>query len=187
MRPRIGLVGSILRANVRAYAALGSPVAAVVKNDGYGWGAARIAREIDDLVEGYVVADDVEFWALRMRTRRPIRLCSKPPTPRRSRHSARTAVCPTLRRLRRSMQPPRSPQRQIAASPFAIGIIDSAGWAGIRAADAAAFAALCAVHDLRVELWTHITSAARAGATGNAFDSAVAAFRRRARRLRRNR
>ena len=31
MRPRIALVGSILRANVRAYAALGSPVAAVVK------------------------------------------------------------------------------------------------------------------------------------------------------------
>jgi len=73
VRPRITLAGPILRANVRAYAALGSPIAAVVKNDGYGWGAARVAREIDDLVESYVVADEAEFWALRMRTRRPIR------------------------------------------------------------------------------------------------------------------
>jgi alanine racemase len=176
MRPCIGLVGSILRANVRAYAALGSPVAAVVKNDGYGWGAARIAREIDDLVEGYVVADDVEFWALRMRTRRPIRLLEAADPAKIAALCAHGGV-PNVT----------TPEALAAAAAFAaaanrrvtirIGIIDSAGWSGIRAADAAEFAALCAVHDLRVELWTHITSAARAGAAGNAFDSAVAAFR----------
>ncbi len=74
MRPRVELEGSILRRNVRAFTAFGAPVAAVVKNDGYGWGAARIVREIDEVVESYVVTDETEFWALRMHTRRPIRL-----------------------------------------------------------------------------------------------------------------
>jgi len=176
MRPRIQLVGSILRANVRAYAALGSPVAAVVKNDGYGWGAARIAREVDDSVESYVVADGVEFWALSMHTHRPIRLLE-------------AADPATIAALCAHGGVPNVTTREAvaAAAAFAaaanrrvtvrVGIIDVAGWSGIPARDAGAFAALCAGHDLRVELWTHITSAARADEAANAFESAIVVFR----------
>jgi alanine racemase len=176
MRPRISLVGSILRANVRAYAALGSPVAAVVKNDGYGWGAARIAREIDDLVESYIVADEAEFWALRMRTRRPIRLLEAADPARMAALCAHGAI-PNVT----------TPEAIAAAGAFGsvagqsptirIGIIDAAGWAGIPPAAVPDFAAMCAQQAVRVELWTHITSAARSEQTLNAFESAVVAFR----------
>ncbi|MBV8581236.1 MAG: alanine racemase, partial [Candidatus Eremiobacteraeota bacterium] len=58
MGPAITLDGAALRANAAAFAALGAPVAAVLKNDGYGWGARRLARELDAVVESYVVADE---------------------------------------------------------------------------------------------------------------------------------
>ncbi len=176
MRPRIALVGSILRANVRAYAALGSPVAAVVKNDGYGWGAALIAREIDDVVESYVVADEAEFWALRMRTRRPIRLLAA------AEPGSIAAICAhggvpnltTREAVSAAAAFAAAAQRRVTVR---IGIFDSAGWSGIAPGDTGAFAALCAGRDLSVELWTHITSPSRAQQTMRAFETAVAQFR----------
>ncbi len=176
MRPRIVLAGSVLRANVRAYAALGSPVAAVVKNDGYGWGAARIAREIDDLVESYIVADEAEFWALRMRTRRPIRLLEA---------ADPASIAPLC--ANGGIPNVTTPEAVAAAGAFAatagrkvtirIGVVDAAGWAGIAAGAAPAFAALCADLDLRVELWTHISSPRRSEQIMRAFQSAGDAFR----------
>lgn len=176
MRPRIELAGSIMRANVRAYAALGAPVAAVVKNDGYGWGAARIVREIDDVVESYVVADEAEFWALRMHTRRPIR-CLAQTAP-----AAIAAICahggiPNVE-TRAGVDAAAAFATQ-AGRPVTIrvGIVDAAGWSGIAAAHAGAFAALCARADLRVELWTHISSPDRFARTRHDFAAAVGAFR----------
>ncbi|MEA2690043.1 MAG: hypothetical protein QOD51_2650, partial [Candidatus Eremiobacteraeota bacterium] len=64
MEPAISLDGDTLRANVAAFAALGAPVAAVVKHDGYGWGARRLARELDGVVESYFVSDEDELAAL---------------------------------------------------------------------------------------------------------------------------
>jgi alanine racemase len=166
----------VLRANVRAYAALGAPVAAVVKNDGYGWGAARLAREIDELVDSYIVADVAEFWALRMRTRRPIRLLAAADP------AEIAAVCAhggipnvtTADAVRAAGVYAAQARRDVTVR---VGIIDAAGWSGIAAADAGAFAELCAREGLRVEMWTHITSAARRAATLNAFDAAVVVFR----------
>jgi alanine racemase len=161
---------------VRAYAALGSPVAAVLKNDGYGWGAPRIVREIDDLVESYVVADEAEFWALRMRTRRAIRLLEA------ARPDNIAAIC-----AHGGIPNVTTRDAVLAAAAFAatanarvtvrVGIIDVAGWSGIAAADAGAFAQLCAAHDVRVELWTHITSSARLASVASVLESAVAVFR----------
>ncbi len=176
MQPRIELSGSVLRANVRAYAALGSPVAAVLKNDGYRWGAARVAREIDDVVESYVVADEAEFWGLRMHTRRPIRLLE-------AAHPATLAALCAHGAIPNIV----TAQAIAAAAAFSeqtrrrltirIGIVDAAGWSGIAVDDAPAFAALCAEHDLRVELWTHFSSPARFDATAGALETAVRAFR----------
>ncbi|MDQ6943661.1 MAG: alanine racemase, partial [Candidatus Eremiobacteraeota bacterium] len=74
MRPEITLDSAALRANVAAFAALGAPVAAVVKHDGYGWGARLLARELDAVVESYVVSDEDELAALRPATDKPVRL-----------------------------------------------------------------------------------------------------------------
>jgi alanine racemase len=176
VRPRIALSGPVLRANVRAYAALGSPVAAVVKNDGYGWGAARIAREIDDLVESYVVADEDEFWALRMRTLRPIRLLGAAAPANIAQLCAHGAI-PNVTSGDEVRAAAAFGAKANRRASVRVGIIDSAGWSGISAADAGSFAALCARYDLRVELWTHITSETRMTATLNVFESAVAQFR----------
>jgi alanine racemase len=112
-----------------------------------------------------------------MRTRRPIRLLE----------AAAPASIPALC-ANGGIPNLTTPAAVAAAGAFAatagqrvtvrVGIVDAAGWAGIPAADAGAFAALCAQRDLRVELWTHITSPARGEQTVNAFDSAVVAFRR---------
>lgn len=165
-----------MRANVRAYAAFGAPVAAVVKNNAYGWGVARVVREIDDLIESYFVADEAEFWTLRMCTRRPIRLLA-PAAPQHIAEICARGGIPNIA----------ARDGVAAAAAFAatagravtirVGIIDAAGWSGIAAADAAAFGAMCAGLGVRVELWTHITSAARAAAAVQTFERGVGAFR----------
>ncbi|GAC1433162.1 MAG: hypothetical protein NVSMB5_26920 [Candidatus Velthaea sp.] len=168
MRPTIGLDGAALRANVRAFAALGAPVAAVVKNDGYNWGAGKIVREIDALVESYVVADEDEFWALRVSTRKPVRLLGDVAPGRIAALLAHGAV------------PNVSTRAGIDAARGAVvrvGIIDAAGWSGIAARDAGEFARACAAAGVAVELWSHITSAERCAQIEAAFDVSVAAFR----------
>ena len=106
MRPEIALDGAALRANAAAFAALGAPVAAVVKHDGYGWGARRLARELDAVVESYVVADEDELAALRPATGKPVRLLlDAAPGPARAR--ARAGRDPERLEPR-----PRSPKRR---------------------------------------------------------------------------
>lgn len=174
MRPAIDLDGAALRANVAAFAALGAPVAAVVKNDGYGWGAARIARELDDAVESYVVADDDELAALRPATRRPIRLLGDVPAARLPDVLALGGI-PNVS----------TPDALAAAAAEAarrggltvrVGVLDAAGWSAIPARDVSAFAAACARAGLRVELWTHLSSPTRAGAQLADLHAARAAF-----------
>jgi alanine racemase len=176
VRPHIDLSGTTMRANVRAYAALGLPVAAVVKNDGYGWGAARVVREIDDVVESYVVADEAEFWALRMRTRRPIRLLDAATPARLAAICAHGGIPNVTTRDAVNAAAAYARTADVGVT-VRIGIVDAAGWSGIAAADVAAFAGLCARPELRVELWTHVTSALRGDATRTALDAALATFR----------
>ncbi|HTW82672.1 MAG TPA: alanine racemase [Candidatus Sulfotelmatobacter sp.] len=163
MGPDIDLDGETLRANAAGFAALGAPVAAVVKADGYGWGARRLARELDDVVESYVVADADELAALRSATSKPIRLLAD---------AARGALD---RVLALGGIPNVSTREAVAEAAAAaavrgpltvrVGLLDAAGWAAIRPADAPAFAAALAGTGLRVELWTHLTSTARAAET----------------------
>lgn len=159
MQPEISLDGDALRANVAAFAALGAPVAAVVKSDGYGWGARRIARELDAVVESYVVADEDELAALRPATERPIRLLAD-------------ASPGMLRRVLELDGIPNVSTREAVAEAAAeaarrggltvrVGVLDAAGWCSIRPEDVAAFAAALRGTGLAVELWTHVTSTAR--------------------------
>lgn len=174
MSPEIRLDGPTLRANAAAFASLGAPVAAVVKRDGYGWGARALARELDDVVESYVVADDVELAALRPATGRPIRLLADAPPGMLARildlggiPNVSTAGAVAEARVEAARR-----------GPFAVrvGIVDSSLWAAIRAPDAGAFAASLAGAGLAVELWTHVTSPARAGTILREFAAARRAF-----------
>lgn len=174
MRPAIWLDGDALRANVAAFAALGAPVAAVVKNDGYGWGAARLARALDGVVESYVVADDEELAALRPATRRPIRLLSDAPAGRLHAVLALGGV-PNVS-TRDALAEAAAEAARRGGLTVRIGVLDAAGWSAIPARDVEAFASACAGTALRVELWTHVSSATRGAAQLAGLHAARAAF-----------
>jgi alanine racemase len=174
VRPRITLDGDTLRANVAAFAALGAPVAAVVKHDGYGAGARRLAAELDDVVESYVVADLDELVALRPATRKPVRLLAEAPPGRLARVLDLGGVPNVASREALAEAAAESARR--GGLTVRVGILDVAGWSSIRPADAPAFAAAVAQTGLAVELWTHVSSERRAGEILDGLLAAVRAF-----------
>lgn len=174
MKPRIWLDGAALRANVAAFAALGAPVAAVVKNDGYGWGALRLARELDGVVESYVVADEDELAALRPGTKRPVRLLADVPAAR-LRSVVDLGGIPNCS-SRESVAAAAGEAARRGGLTVRVGILDAAGWSAIRAEEAAVFASTLAGTALAVELWTHVSSTARAGAILAGFSAARETF-----------
>ncbi|HEY4441986.1 MAG TPA: alanine racemase [Candidatus Elarobacter sp.] len=176
MGPVRELDGDALRANVAAFAALGAPVAAVVKSDGYGWGARRIAREVDRLVESYLVADADELAALRPATAKPIRLLADAP-PGRLGAVLDLGGIPNVSTAEALAEAAAEAGRR-GGLTIRVGVLDAAGWATIRPADAGAFAGACARHGLEVELWTHLTSPAREAAHLEGLAAARRAFTR---------
>jgi alanine racemase len=174
MRPRKWLDGAALRHNAAAFAALGAPVAAVLKNDGYNWGARRLAAELDGVVESYVVADEDELADLRPATRRPIRLLADVAPERLAAVLALGGV-PNVS-TRASVAAAAAEAARRGGLTVRVGILDASGWAAILPEDAPAFAAALAGTGVAVELWTHVSSTARAGAIAAGFEAARAAF-----------
>jgi alanine racemase len=174
VRPQITLDGDALRANVAAFAALGAPVAAVVKHDGYGAGARRLAAELDRVVESYVVGDLDELVALRPATRKPVRLLADAPRGRLARVLDLGGVPNVSSREALAEAAAESARR--GGITVRVGVLDAAGWSSIRPADAAAFAAAMAGTGIAVELWTHVSSGGRAGEILDGLLAAVRAF-----------
>jgi len=174
MRPEITLDGAALRANAAAFAALGAPVAAVVKHDGYGWGARLLARELDAVVESYVVSDEDELAALRPATQKPVRLLTDAPPGRLERVLALGGIPNVSSRTALAEAVGAAAAR--GALTVRVGVLDAAGWASIRPDEAGAFARAMAGTGLAVELWTHLVSTQRSGAILDAFTAARRAF-----------
>jgi alanine racemase len=174
VRPRIGLDGDALRANAGAFAALGAPVAAVVKHDGYGWGARRLACELDQVVESYVVTDADELAALRPATAKPVRLLADAPPG----GLARVLGLGGIPNVSSPAALAEAAAEAASRGSFSVrvGILDAAGWSAIRPEDAPAFAAALAPAGLAVELWTHLTSVHRARAILEGFVAAERSF-----------
>ena len=174
MRPDIALDGAALRRNAVAFAALGAPVAAVVKDDGYGWGAPRLARELDAVVESYVVNDEDELAALRPVTDKPIRLLLDP-APGRLRRVLALGGIPNVS-SRAALAEAAAAAGAHGGLTVRVGVLDAAGWSAIRPGDAPAFAHAAAGTGLSVELWTHAISPARNGEILDGFMAARRAF-----------
>ncbi|HWT04888.1 MAG TPA: alanine racemase, partial [Xanthomonadales bacterium] len=174
MRPEATLDGAVLRANAAAFAALGAPVAAVVKHDGYGWGARLLARELDAVVESYVVSDEDELAALRSATAKPVRLLLDAAPGRLARVLALGGIPNVSSRAALAEAAGAAAMR----GPFTVrvGVLDAAGWASIPPGDGAAFAQAMAGTGLAVELWTHLVSTERSGAILDAFMAARRTF-----------
>ena len=174
MKPDISLDGDALRANVAAFAALGAPVAAVVKHDGYGWGARRLARDLDGVVESYVVSDEDELAALRPATAKPVRLLTDAPPGRLGRVLDLGGIPNVASREALAEAAAQAARR--GELTVRVGILDAAGWSSVRPQDAPAFAAAFAGTGLAVELWTHVTSDMRAAAILEGFVAGMRAF-----------
>jgi alanine racemase len=174
MRPDASLDGTALRANAAAFGALGAPVAAVVKHDGYGWGARLLARELDTVVESYVVSDEDELAALRPGTTKPVRLLADAAPGRLARVLALGGTPNVSSRAALAEAAAAAATR--GGLTVRVGVLDAAGWASIRPEDAGAFAKAMAGTGLAVELWTHVISAQRDGAILDAFTAARRAF-----------
>ena len=174
MRPEAALDGAALRANASAFAAVGAPVAAVVKHDGYGWGARLLARELDAVVDSYVVSDEDELAALRPATNKPVRLLMDAAPGRLARVLALGGIPNVSSGAALAEAAGAAAQR--GGLTVRVGVLDAAGWASIRPEDAGAFARAMAGTGLAVELWTHVISAERGGAILDAFMAARRAF-----------
>ena len=174
MRPEISLDGDALRANAAAFAALGAPVAAVLKHDGYGWGARRLVRELDDVVESYVVTDGDELADLRVATPKPIRLLADAPPGGLARVLDLGGIPNVSNRTALAEAAGEAARR--GGLTVRVGILDAAGWSSIRPEDARAFAAALAPAGLSVELWTHLTSVSRARSILEGFVAAQRTF-----------
>ncbi len=175
--PQVSLDAAVLRRNAAAWRArAGAQIRAVIKSDGYGWGAARVIAAVDAEVDGYLVADVDEFARARSRTARPIAtLADVSPAdvafvldaggiPNLSEREAFAAADAWARA--RSRRP-----------RVRVGVRSAASWSGIDPPDIPALAQALAPLALDVELWTHLTDPSLARAQRAAFERAVAALR----------
>ncbi|HVS46724.1 MAG TPA: alanine racemase [Verrucomicrobiae bacterium] len=171
MHPSIELDLHRIERNLQAWQAFtGLPVRAVVKSDGYNWGARRIVAALDRVAAGFCVGDADELFALRGATKKPVVvLASVDP-------SLLAAVLdfggiPTIaddaeleRVVAWGAARGRVPLVRVGVSPVA-------GWSGVTLDALRSFAPSLARAGVQVEPWTHVTDP-------DAADSQVAAYRR---------
>lgn len=175
--PLIELDESIVRENARLWARdAGKPLWAVLKNDGYGWGLARMARITEEHCEGFCVAGAEEFRRLRAFTRKPIALFSQPALDEIAEvalDGGRPAITApqALDVLARAGAAAGRPLRA------RIGLAPAAGWFGVAARDLSAVVSAARSPWLEIELWTHFTDAAVRAEEERRFAGFVAAFR----------
>ena len=177
MRPSLELDEAVLRDNARAWRRhAGVPVWAVVKADGYGWGAPRVAQALRGAVDGFFVTDGAEARALRRAVDGPIgvfaagdaaetvALLDEEITPN---VVAADALAAALAWGARAGRPAR----------IRVGILPAAGWSGLLEDAFAPFARAAAAGPLEVELWTHVTAPSLEATQRARFARALAVFR----------
>ncbi|MGH7706841.1 MAG: alanine racemase [Vulcanimicrobiaceae bacterium] len=176
-RPQIGLDASILRANARAWARHARvPVRAVVKSDGYGWGAARIVGPLNDLVDAFMVADLAEFDCVRALTDRPIALLGDVPPATIGRVLDAGGI-PTISSTDglaavRSWRVERDRPARVR-----VGLRPAVAWSGFDADELRALAPQFAAADCDLECWTHVTDPGFEAGQRAALTEAVAILR----------
>jgi alanine racemase len=173
LRPAISLDANVLAANARAWSEFaGVPVRAVVKCDGYGWGAGAIVRALRGTVQSYCVADADELRALRAHTSAPAIVFGAVPL-------ARFGEV-----LDAGAQPTISNAQELAAAAqwfgahsrplrVRVGIRMAAAWSGLDPADLALFALELRAASAEVEAWTHITDMNDAQRQLSIFENAL--------------
>lgn len=178
MRPVYRLDLDIVARNAEAWAAhAGVPIRAVVKCDGYNWGAPRLARALAAHCEAFCVADADELAELRPHAALPIVVLGAV-GPERLADVLDAGGIPTVdTRDELAIASEWAATRERALT-VRVGVLPAAGWSGLTLEALAAFAPALADEDVRVELWTHLTDPARAVEQSARLQEAAALLRR---------
>jgi alanine racemase len=148
---------AILKANAQTWRRhSGVALRAVVKSDGYGWGIANVVRAVDDEVDGYCVADLVEFNEARRITAKPIAILGDILAKEIARVLDAGGI-PNLNEADAIAAAGAWTHERGKAARVRVGLRSAAAWAGIDERDAATFAGLLSNERLDVECWTHLT------------------------------
>ena len=157
MRPRIELDDDVLRRNARRWREhAGVPVWAVVKADGYGWGAVRLMRVLEEDVAGFFLADADEARRVRGITRRPIALLAEAPLDQTA-GLLDDGVIPNVASLESLAAAAGWASGRGRRARIRVGIVPAAGWSGLLADAIEPFARAAAALPVDIELWTHLT------------------------------
>jgi alanine racemase len=178
LSPECGLDLEIVAGNARAWRAYaGVPIRAVLKSDGYNWGAARMARALEGLCDAVCVADADEFFALRPATSLPIVVLGSI-DPSRLAGVLDANGRPTIG----------SPEELAIATRWAaangrrlelrVGILPAAGWSGLDLPALAELAEPLAQSGAAIEVWTHLTGSHAAAGQIARLGEGVALLRR---------
>lgn len=171
MHPVLTLDTSIVAANARAWQAYaGTPLYAVVKGNGYGWGIGTLARALDDVVEAFCVADEEELRALRAHTSKRAILFGSVPERDLEGILALNAL-PTMTSLDAFTIAYR------CASRIRIGLQPATSWSGSSFDELRAFAPHLAALGNDVEMWTHLTDWDHRSEQHQRFEEAVRVLR----------
>lgn len=173
MHPNVQLDLRIVERNLLAWQTFtGLQVRAVVKSDGYNWGARRIVAALDRVAAGFCVADADELFALRDVTNKPIVVlgavdpallgdvldCGGLPTIENEGELERVVAWGRAR----------------ARVPLVrVGVLPAAGWSGVTLDAMRAFAPALARSGVYVEVWTHVTDQRAAARQVAAYRDAV--------------
>lgn len=158
MLPRIELIDDVVRANARRWREhSGAGVWAVVKANGYGWGAARIVRAVDSQVEGFFVADADEAREIRAATKRPIAILAAG-GPQETVAILRDGAIPNVASLDALAAADAWARERGAPARIRVGIVPAAGWSGLLEDAIDPFARAAGAARVEIELYTHLTA-----------------------------
>ncbi|MGH7660601.1 MAG: alanine racemase [Vulcanimicrobiaceae bacterium] len=167
----------VVRANARRWREhAGVPVWAVVKANGYGWGASRIVRAVEDEIEGFFVADAAEASEIRPLTTRPIAVLAAT-GPDETIELLRQGSIPNVASLDALAAAGAWAQERAAPARIRVGIVPAAGWSGLLEDAVEPFARAAGTARVEIELWTHLTAPELWDAQRRRFESALRRFR----------
>ncbi len=175
--PNCVLDSALLRANAAFWhEQSGGRLRAVIKADGYGWGAQRLVLCLEDVVEGFCVLDLRECELVRLLTAKPIFVLGHCTETDILRLLALDAVpnLTTVAQLELAITYAQTTQRRVRVRA---GCVSTLGWHGLSREDVSLFAQRAAAEPLLdLELWTQISlSESERGLA--AFDEFIAVFR----------
>lgn len=157
MHPELALDPQVLASNAHAWHAYaGVPVRAVIKCDGYGWGAGRLVEALEGACDAFCVSDFEELEQARRFTARPIVLLARI-APAELPAALDAGGIPTLETPEDIAICARWQTAHGTAARVRIGILPAASWSGVDPDGLRQLAPALAAANFDLEVWSHVT------------------------------